>query len=87
MRLHGAGYVIRIGTRGLIRHFPVPGKYNAKSLRRMYRNSAYSVWLNVPALYALPILAAVFGRMGLGALKTKGHRLPAASGLAWDSDR
>jgi len=56
-RLLGAGYVIRVGTRPSIRHYPgmVAGKYSRKVNRYISRNRLLTVWFDAPRVYLMPL--------------------------------
>ncbi|MBC8109100.1 MAG: glycosyltransferase family 2 protein [Anaerolineae bacterium] len=83
VRLHGAGYVIRIGRHGLIRHYIIASKYNAKSMRRLARNTLFAVWLNVPALYAPGVMAGQIARGLVESVRSRGQGLAKLTGLGW----
>jgi len=59
-RLLGAGFVVRIGTRPSIRHYPgmVAGKYSRKVNRYISRNRLVTIWLNAPGSYLVPLWLA-----------------------------
>jgi glycosyltransferase involved in cell wall biosynthesis len=56
-RLLGAGWVVRVGTRPSIRHYPgaVAGKYSRRVNRFIARNRLLTVWLNAPTAYLPPL--------------------------------
>jgi GT2 family glycosyltransferase len=65
-RLLNAGYVVTMGARHRVRHYPNwAGKYDRKNLRFIYRNRVLTVWFNAP-LILLPLLLPV---QGIHALK------------------
>jgi GT2 family glycosyltransferase len=67
-RVMGAGYVIRLATSGLIKHYPEGlGKYTRKVNRYIFRNAILTVWLNAPAIYVLPLFA-LFTLRGFAAI-------------------
>lgn len=57
-RLLNAGYLVRLGTRILIRHCPGwAGKYTREVNSYVGRNRLLITWLNAPGAYLLPLLA------------------------------
>jgi glycosyltransferase involved in cell wall biosynthesis len=56
-RLLNAGYVVGVGTRPAIRHYPgmVAGKYSRKVNRYISRNRLLTVWFDAPRVYLLPL--------------------------------
>jgi hypothetical protein len=80
----GAGYVVRIGTGGLIRHFPARvGKYNRKSIRRLTRNNLWFPSLNSPLAWVLPTVLGQAGRAVLGGLRKPRELLAIIEGVPW----
>ena len=83
-RLMGAGYVIRIGTSGLIRHFPAGvGKYNLQSIRRLTRNNIWSASLNSPMPLTLPLVLGQAVRATLGGFKKPKELRATIEGVPW----
>lgn len=83
-RLVGAGYVVRLGTRPCIRHFPglVAGKYSRKVNRYLWRNHLLTLWLNAPLRYLLIYWPGLLARDLVHVLKRPSRFLEAAEGIA-----
>lgn len=62
-RLYGAGYAVRLGDSGLVRHYPEgSGKYSRKVNRYISRNLLLIAWRNTPLLYLAPAMIVVLAR-------------------------
>ena len=83
-RLLGAGYVVRIGVGGLIRHFPARvGKYNRKSIRRLTRNNIWFPSLNSPLAWVLPTVAGQMARALVDGVRNPGKLWAVIEGVPW----